>query len=141
MKKWLKLIGIAPLFLLLGCNLPQDPNKTLIKLRSSHQIKIGACSAIDQPELNLLIAIAKELDTKIVWSFNSQEELYRLLERNKLDLVTCEIQSDSPWSEMISFTIPYSQNNHINYVFAVAKGENAWLSYINKFIYKEKGHK
>ena len=141
MKKWPKLIAISPILLLLSCNLPQDPNKTLLKIRNSHVLKIGACSAIDQPELNLLIAIAKELNTKIVWSFNSQEELYHLLEKNKLDLVTCEIHSDSPWSNKLSFTLPYSQINHTKYVFAVPKGENAWLSYINKFIYKEKGHK
>lgn len=139
------ILSILTLFLF-SCKLPEDPQSTLQNVLNSHTLKIGLCPTIGdqkvtQLENHMLEKLAAELQTKISWIVDNQENLYRKLEKNELNIVSCNIHADSPWKDQLAFTIPFEEikdpttNTQLtSFVFAVKQGENRWLSFINKFI-------
>lgn len=140
--KWSFFKVILPIILLLvGCKFPNDPDQTLLKINTSHIIKIGICTCqenmTNQTERLLLTSIANTLKAQINWISNTQEALYRSLEAKEIDIVACEIEEDSPWNERVALTISYGENpvTHKKNAFALPSGENAWLKYIDEYIY------
>ncbi|MDP1604235.1 MAG: hypothetical protein Q8M03_13330 [Legionella sp.] len=137
---WLCIISLS--LLTTGCKFPDDPDHTLSKIENSHTIKIGICSCqqneIQSREKSLLISLANTLHARIIWVADNQEALYRSLEAKKIDIMACNIQKDSPWNERVALSIPYEEKpvTRQKHVFALPSGENAWLKYINEFIYR-----
>lgn len=126
-------------FLSASCQFPKDPNHTLENVLRTRVIKVGWCDARLESakiEKGIIAALAKRLHAKILWKSATGEELYRLLEYNKIDLVACRIENNSPWREKLAFTIPYQQDRKL--VFALPPGENAWLNYVNTFLFNSK---
>lgn len=141
--KWNCLI-FSFFLLLTSCRFPEDPNQTLTHIINSRILIIGYCSTglnnqIAQYEKKLLDELATRLNAKVISIYDNQEELYRKLQENKIHIVACRIQATSPWHNKIAFTNTYfqeqNQEKNISYVFAVPQGENAWLSYVNNFIF------
>lgn len=130
--------------LLSGCEFPNDPDNTLKNIENTHSMRVGICTCkednINKIEISILHLLTKKLEANITFVEGNQENLYSQLEQNKLDIVACEIQPTSPWKERITFSDPFSlDSTHRKHaVFALPQGENAWLKYINEFLYNEK---
>ena len=135
----------ALLFLLSNCScqFPADPYQTLNHIKSSKMLIIGTCFAeinnnIKNKEVMLVQKIALSLQAKILWKKGNQEDLYRELRNNNLNLVVCQIRDNSPWKEKLAFTQPYYiDKKNTAYVAAIQQGENAWLKYINDIIQQQ----
>ncbi|WP_203455319.1 hypothetical protein [Legionella sp. MW5194] len=141
MVKWIN--SIPPICLVIalsGCQFPDDPNRTLKAIYETHRLKAGVClnHATPSEERKLLQQLAKHLNAEITWFSDNQEGLYRQLHDFKLDIAACAIRKDSPWSDILAFTIPYSKKNSVAYVLAVPPGENGWLKQVNEFIEQQK---
>ncbi|WP_131781009.1 hypothetical protein [Legionella gresilensis] len=130
MKLVSQLYKLVCILCLTGCNYPADPNNTLITIKNNHVIKIGLCSNLQQ-NASLLNKLSQGLNARILKVVDSFDNLYKLLEKNEINLISCDIEEDNPWREKVAFTRPYEKN----YVWVVQQGENAWLSYLDRFIY------
>lgn len=122
-------------FLLCSCQFPKDPNDSLNKIRD-HELKVGACPEINKIEKNLVTDIAQRLNAKVIFTHDEQENLYRKLSRNEVNLVICNIHENSPWKETLAFSTPYKKSGSISFVLALPAGENAWLHYVNEYLFK-----
>ncbi|KTC97689.1 hypothetical protein [Legionella erythra] len=141
MHEWINsLLAISLVAVLSGCQFPDDPNQTLNKIRKTHRLKAGVClnHTASSDEMALLKTLAKHLNAEVIWFSDPQDVLYRRLQDYKIDIVACAIHQDSPWSEILAFTVPYDKNDHAAYVLAVPPGENAWLKQVNEFIEKQR---
>lgn len=141
MNKWInKVYVIGFIMTLSGCQFPDDPNQTLKKIHDTHRLKAGVClnHAAPSEERALLQKLATHLNAEISWYSGNQEALYRQLRDYKIDIAACAIHQDSPWSDLLAFTVPYYKRDKTAYVLAVPPGENAWLKQVNVFIEQQR---
>lgn len=132
--KWSFVLFI--LMQLVACNYPQDPNNTLKRIQQNHLIKIGICYLSADPEEQELIKnLSKELNVKINTVVGTPDHLFQLLKANKIDLISCQIHESNPWKSQTAFTRSFKSSKNENYVFALARGENAWQKYVDAFIH------
>lgn len=132
---WLCLIGIAVASCEGG---PRDPEGTLERVRGgelragwNHNPPWCAAGPGGEPtgrDADLVRALGRELDARIVWVAGDKEELLDRLERFELDLVACGVPRSTPWKKKIGFTrIPSGQH-----ALATPPGENGWLVALNR---------
>lgn len=108
------------MFSLTGCNdLPRDPEGTLDRVRGG-TLRVGAVPAEPWVVLNdagvptrgveveLVEALAQDLDADVQWFEGSEQELFAALELGELDLVIGGITSDNPWQAHATFSRPYT---------------------------------
>ncbi|KTD49802.1 hypothetical protein Lrub_0430 [Legionella rubrilucens] len=141
MVKWINSIQTTCLVIALSsCQFPDDPNRTLKAIQETHRLKAGVCSNQATPleEIELLRQLARDLHAEITWYSSNQEALYRQLQHFKLDIAACAIHQDSPWSEILAFSVPYYKKGSTAYVLALPPGENGWLKEVNEFIHQQR---
>jgi polar amino acid transport system substrate-binding protein len=102
--------------LLVGCNLPYDPEGTLARAQGG-TVRVGVY--IREPwtrlrdgqpsglEATLLREFAGELGSTIEWTVGSESELLAALERRELDVVIGGLIDDTPWRQRVGLTGPY----------------------------------
>jgi hypothetical protein len=139
--------------LVLGCDLPRDPEGTLKRVRGG-VLRVGA---IDEPpwiawgdrsepqgvEADLVRRLADLLQARIEWTKGSEQTLFQALEHYELDLVVGGLTADSPRQDQAGFSKPYfvandgrlsflPSSDRDKHVWAVPPGENAWLNFIER---------
>ena len=139
---------VAALLLSGGCNLPQDPEGTLERVRSG-SLRVGisenppwtewtaGSAAGIEPEL--LVRFADELHARIEWVPDTEGDLLAALERGELDVVVCGLQDDTPWRDRLGLTQPYLAIGGAKHVMAVAPGENRFLLELDRFLQEDTG--
>jgi len=142
----MKWISVVLSFLILqGCEFPADPNHTLLNIQKNHILLVGSCAnhenTVNPLEAKMLEEMAQHLNANVEMSVDTQENLYRKLENFQLHIVFCSIQDDSPWGAKVAFSNPYAKYVHANkpiaFVLGLPPGENAWLKYVNDFIFSK----
>lgn len=142
--------------LLTGCDLPRDPEGTLVRVRNG-VLRAGVCEAApwvvregDEPmgvEPALLRRFARGLGARVEWRWGSAEAVLGDLEHHRLDVVACGLEHTTPWSRRVALTQPYLVERlpepegggtaRIEHVLAVPPGENAFLVALEKFLTRE----
>jgi polar amino acid transport system substrate-binding protein len=100
-----------------ACGVPRDPEGTLRRVTDG-AMRVGATEADpfvifegDDPaagvEVELVEALAEELDASVQWVTGSEEDLFGALEVGELDLVIGGFTAENPWSAKVTFTHPY----------------------------------
>lgn len=123
-----------------GCaDIPKDPDKTLERIRSEHQYKVGiigsgAPLAPDRQRLFLsMVSNAAQAQPKL--EEGAAEPLLAKLEEGELDLVIGAMAPHSPWSKNVSFLPPLAEEvktgGHTHLVAMAKNGENAWISLLH----------
>jgi polar amino acid transport system substrate-binding protein len=132
---------------LAGCGqFPKDPDKTLTKARSaplrvgySHNppwvVKTGTEPGGIEPAL--IKAFANRRQLRIEWINDSEQDLMQQLENRKLHLVISGLLHDSPWTQRISVTRPYLEQEKKKRVMGIIKGENAFILALEKFLFSQ----
>ena len=134
--------------LLVGCDLPRDPENTLSRVRGD-TLRVGIIEQPpfarydhDQPvgvEVTLTRQLARQLDAEIQWHRGGEQRLFERLERFELDLVIGGVTDASPWAGRIGMSLPHFVEHDgprtRKHVFATPPGENAWLAVVDRFAY------
>jgi polar amino acid transport system substrate-binding protein len=123
---------------------PRDPEGTLDRVRGG-QLRVGwtlhppwceASARRDGPggrDADLVRALARELDARVVWVDGDKEELLGRLERFELDLVACGVPRSSPWKKRVGLTrVPSG-----GHTLATPPGENGWLLFVNRSLARQ----
>ncbi len=122
-------IGLVMLFLTAACNIPRDPEGTLVRVTGG-TLRVGITEADpwviieDEPtgvEVTLVEGFAKTLSSDIVWVEGTEAELVGALERRELDLVIGGFASSTPWAQKVAVTAHYHE---VLVVVAVPEGED-----------------
>lgn len=102
--------------LLVSCNLPRDPEKTLVSVQND-TLKVGIVEnppwttyASGNPagvEVEMVKKIAQSLSADIQWFRGGEAELFETLMAKELHLVIGGFTKKNPWSRKIGFTNPY----------------------------------
>ncbi|AHG88268.1 ABC-type transporter, periplasmic subunit family 3 [Gemmatirosa kalamazoonensis] len=141
----------------LACSLPRDADGTLDRARHG-TLRVGAFAnppwvidtlgTLDGVEVRLVTDLARGLGARVTWIRKPEAELMEALHERELDLVVGGLTAAEPWAKQVAFTHPY----HVDtvgvgvmpgavtrtvvrqHVLAVAKGENAWLVHVERFL-------
>jgi polar amino acid transport system substrate-binding protein len=108
--------------LLATCGFPRDPDGTLDRVRGG-TFRAGliehppwASSEAGMPtgsEVELLEALARDLDAEIRWTAGTEIELIEALELGELDAVIGGLTADSPWVSEAAVTAPYVETRTV----------------------------
>jgi polar amino acid transport system substrate-binding protein len=149
--RWLGLGRLlATVLFVAACSvqIPQDPDGTLDRVRGD-VLRVGVShnppwTSVDgnEPsgiEPELVREFAKTIDADVEWTIGGEETLVHQLEEGRLDLVIGGFTAKSPWVEHVALTRPYTtapsaSGEPEKYVMAVAKGENAFLVALERFL-------
>jgi len=142
-----KIIALGLLLLLVGCDrFPKDPEHTLEEVTNGTLI-IGYSSNppwvvkhTGEPggiEAEILTEYANTLSADVEWVNDTEQNLYEKLEKKEVHLVIAGITNDNPWIKRVAFTRPYLQLNKKKHVIAAARGENAFIMDLEKFLYSK----
>jgi hypothetical protein len=120
--------------LLLGCDLPRDPDNTESLVRARETIRFGWVSgARPDPAAEATLAkLSRRLRARVERREGQSEALLSDLEKGHLDLVYGHFAQSSPWSRKVHFgeaegwqTKP--PKDHQAPRFAMQNGENGWI--------------
>lgn len=97
---------------------PKDPNNTLERAKED-KLKIGAIHAppwvhvegekVTGVEADIAEGFAKKINTEIKWVIGSESELMLLLEAYELHMVIGGFTRESPWTQQVGITNPYTE--------------------------------
>ena len=135
------------IWLIIGCeNYPRDPDKTLEKVRNG-TLLVGytenppwVVKGSAEPtgiEAQLIKDFASELNARIQWQNDTEQDLFQKLEKQELHLVIGGLTAKNAWKKKISFTRPYLKGEKEKYVMAVLKGENAFVLQLEEFLHNQ----
>ena len=142
-------MAVAGALLLGGCAaIPADPEGTLERVRTEGVLRAGASPGADRvdvagsevtgPEADLVRDLAASLGAEVDWRVGGEEELVSAMERGELDLIAGGLTDESPWSDRVALTRPYttssSPDGERKHVLAVPLGENALLFAVESWL-------
>ena len=143
-------LALAGIVLLVGCDLPRDPEGTLDRVRGG-TLRVGVTAR--EPwtnwertgrdrrptgiEVELVERFARELDAEILWVRGSESELFTSLEQFDVDLVVGGLTDDTPWSDRIALSRTFAETADGKHVMATPPGENALLLRLDRFLARE----
>ena len=142
--------GIFGASLLTGCvqSIPADPEGTLEEVRGG-ALHVGLTpnagfvektgDNFQGSDVDLVQGFAERLGAKVQWKMAGEEQLVADLELGNLDLVTGGFSSDTPWSEQVGITRPYTtfqdqEGKEDKAVLLVPPGENAFLFELESYL-------
>lgn len=137
--------SIAILLTALACNQPSDPKNTLNDVRHRGILKAGVSYnppfVVTSPhdttgiDIDLLNDIANDLEVKLQLVYGSETEITHRLEETKIDIAAAGFLNKTLFKKKMGLTNWYLQRHDSSYVLGIPKGENAWVMYLEKFIY------
>ncbi|MBT2594147.1 transporter substrate-binding domain-containing protein [Arthrobacter sp. ISL-72] len=132
-----------------GTSFPADPDGTLDRV-SGGVLRVGASenddwvtvAASGEPEGSepaLIREFASRLGAEIKWSVGTEHVLAADLKHGELDLVIGGLNDETPWEKEAGLTRPYTESKDSRgkthkHVMLVAKGENAFLLELDRFL-------
>jgi polar amino acid transport system substrate-binding protein len=137
------------LFLLIigGCGMPRDCAGTYERVQGD-TLHVGISenppwtsfddSHADGIEVELIESFADQLNAEVVWTCDSESDLFELLERGELDVVIGGLRKSTPWKHRVSLTKPVQRSDGQEHVVAVRQGENRLLLELDRFM-KDRG--
>lgn len=114
----MRLLFVALLVLLAGCDLPRDMDGTLERVTGG-TLRVGVAG--DGPwarlagehaagvEAALVRRAARRLDARVHWVAGQPDDLLAALERGHLDLVVGGLLDTTPWRDRVGLTRPFAQ--------------------------------
>jgi polar amino acid transport system substrate-binding protein len=154
---------VLALPLLSGCEgMPRDPEGSLERARSG-VLRVGAVGAppwiervtpdrsvgggTDGPqvaaaagrEAELVQGFARSIGARVVWTWGPLDEHMERLQRFELDLVAAGLTERTEWRGKVGLTTPWLEEGDHKRVLAVAPGENALLSALERYIRERAG--
>ncbi len=143
-KKIIPVNILVPL-LVIACNQPHDPEHTLDDIRQRGILKAGVSynppfvvSSLHDTtgiDIDLLKEIAHDLQVQLQLTYGSEPEIVHHLEEKELDIIAAGFLNKTPYKKKMGMTTWYFRQHDSSHVFGVTKGENAWVMYLEKFIY------
>ena len=120
--------------MLLGCDLPRDPEHTESLVRARQVIRLGGVAGADPDTAAdaTLAELSRRLGARIERREEESEILLSALENGELDLVYGHFAQDSPWSRIVHFgeaegwTGKPPRHRQVPR-FAMRNGENGWI--------------
>ena len=142
---WFLALLAGVLCLLSACDpYPRDPHRTLEKIERSGTLWAGYSQhppwtrTVDgEPrgvEIELVEALADQLDVQVRWLEMSESELIDALERREVQIGVGGLTQRSPWRKHAGFTRSYVRIGAQRHVMAVPAGENRWLMTVERFL-------
>lgn len=135
-----RLTIIVCLAMVVGCDLPRDPENTLNRVRGDI-LKIGTTSATglsDARERAVLNAFAEKVGAEIRLHHEELHALVKQIERGEIHLIAGRLPKNTPFSKHLGLSAPVSKlrrkNKIVDTVFGVRPGENAFLYELDKTI-------
>jgi polar amino acid transport system substrate-binding protein len=129
--------------LLGGCEMPQDPEGTLQRVRGG-TLRVGVSvnapwtafdgTSVSGLEPELLDRFADELGAEVEWIQDTEGDLLPSLERGEIDIVICGLHDDTPWKNQVALTRPFLAYGGKQHVMAVVPGENRFLLQLDRFL-------
>lgn len=147
--------GVFLCIAILSCrDYPKDPGGTFNRVKRESVVRIGVISeepwakrlpdgSAEGIEGELAAGFAESLGAKPVWHFLSEKKVVEGLENGGLDLGIGGFTDDSPRKKKLGFTRPYVETpkkggGKESHVLAVPRGENRWLTELEKYLSKHR---
>jgi polar amino acid transport system substrate-binding protein len=126
-------------FVLAGCDLPRDPEKTLETVQGQELrvgvLKFGQNADKDRP---IIERLAASLEAKLVYVEGDAHALFEDLRRGHLHLVIGGVPESTPFEKELGLSKPvgplHGAHEEEDRVIAVRPGENAFLLRVNEVI-------
>lgn len=128
-------------------SLPVDPKGTLDRVRGE-VLRAGAAEnppwvaaaegRLTGVEVELVEDFAGSLDAHVVWTVDSEQDLFVELEEGRLDLVVGGLTSDNPFVDRAAFTRPYHSSSAGDHVMAIHMGENGFMVALEKYLLRRR---
>jgi hypothetical protein len=134
MKLWVTFAFLA----LTACDaLPQDPDGTLDRVRTTHRLRIGVVTPAIAPEAKQLIAaVARQTGAAPVLRHGSLEPMLVDLDADRLDLVIADVAKRTPWKTLVAPGPPLATRGagkeRIELRALMKNGENKWIMLVEK---------
>ena len=140
---------VVLLMLLAACgSIPQDPDGTLDRVRSSGELRVGVShhppwtdvttSPPSGSEVEIITGWAESLGATVAWQVDGEEALVAALERGDIDVLIGGVTDQSAWSSKVGLTRPYVEvpgpDGPRAHVMAVPAGENAAQSSLERWL-------
>jgi hypothetical protein len=139
------IVRAALLFFLvmLGCDLPRDPLRTLERARGG-ELRVGVSE--DPPllvrrgeeaageEADLIRGFASRIGARVRWVWGAEEKHLAMLEHHQLHLVAGGLTRSTPWMKKVAVTRPYREER----VLAAPPGENAFLLELERYLAEQR---
>jgi len=125
---------------LVGCDLPRDPESTLVKVRGGTlTVGIGGPGGPTDPgERAALERLASDVGAEITYHSAELHKLAAELQDGRIDIIAGHLPQKTPFSKELGLSAPVSTtrlgNETVKTVFAVRKGENGFLQAVETAI-------
>lgn len=86
------------------------------------------------PEADLVLDFARSIGSRVVWIWGPLDEHMERLQGFELDLVAAGLTERTEWRHRVGLTTPWLHDGDHKRVLAVAPGENALLSALERYI-------
>ncbi len=95
-------------------------------------------------EAALVEELATALDAEPEWTTGSEAALVTALHEGRLDLVAGGFTDDTPWSQQVAMTAPYTEERDgsgrtLKHVLLTRAGENRFLTTVERFLAEQEG--
>lgn len=131
-----------------GASFPNDPRGTTSQVEASGTLRLGVIDAppyavaegpgdVSGPEVELARGYAERYGATVVPVTGTAAELFSELEHGGLHMVVGGISTSNPWSSKVALTRPYVTVGKDRLAFAVRKGENGFLTALERYLRDE----
>jgi len=86
------------------------------------------------PEADLVRGFAHSIGSRVTWIWGPLDEHMERLQRFELDLVAAGLTEQTAWQGKVGLTTPWLEEAGWKRVLAVAPGENALLTALERYI-------
>ena len=126
---------------LAGCgSLPRDPDDTLQRVRSGHELRVGVIADAGAPagdaEMAAFIArVSRATGARATVRRGASEPLLLDLEAGGLDLVLGPLSPKSPWADEVAILRPIAEPvapQHLVVTPIARNGENRWIMLLER---------
>lgn len=133
-----------------GLTIPDDPDGSLDRIRSSQVLRVGASPRsgwVEVPgmdgdptgrEPSLVDGFAEELGATVEWTVSGEEDLVTMLEEGEIDMAVGGFTDKNAWVDKVGLTRPYVEEEvggtTEKHVMMVRMGENALQSELERYL-------
>lgn len=133
---------------LFSCNQPHDAQQTLEHIKENKKLRAGI--AYHPPfvivngedtsgiEISLLRKLADTLGVQLQLVYGSTAGIVQGVAEGRLDIAAAGFTDKTLFKKEMGLTNWYLKQQDSSFVFGITKGENAWVMYLEQFIYAQR---